>query len=157
MPVTLSKKHQLTQASTMREDITQKIYIGPKKFVLTETLPFKHLFSQQEQLMTTKWIEIHGIRYCVLKCLLAIKYNEENLPEFGALHSICLINAIPHFVCKKVKTVEHNMLVMAYKIEILDEFIQFEVENLLTHHIFHAHCVGDEKFVIVKRALGNLH
>lgn len=86
-----------------------------------------------------------------------VGYNEDILPQFAALDKICLLDDTTVLLCKKVETLQHDMSVMAYEIKIVEEFVTFSFNDLISHDIFHSHQVKEKTFVIVKKALGDLH
>lgn len=157
LPITLAKKHQLFQTSIMRETLLNRVQTGPKKFIDTDKEPFNLFFDRSTRAYSTSWVKFNGVKYVAGKCLIAVGYSEDNLPQFASLDKICLLDENTHLLCKKVKTLYHNMTVMAYEIEIVEEFVIFSFDDLLSHDIFHTHQGKEKTFVIVKKALGDLH
>lgn len=157
LPLTLARRPQLFQAAVLRENFERNFEYGPKEKVNAPNLTFSYLFPNEINLVTSSWVKINGIKYVSHKCFLVIRYNEENLPEFTSLHTIVLKNNVPMFVCKKIVTVHHDMFLMAYEIEITDEFILIFTSDVFSHEVFHAHQCRGKKVIIVKKALGDLH
>ncbi|XP_043473837.1 uncharacterized protein LOC122509755 [Leptopilina heterotoma] len=157
LPITLAKKHQLSQASILTETLFNKVQTGPKKLIDTDRDPFNIFFDNDTRVYSTSWTKLNGVKYVAGKCLIAVGYNEDNLPQFAALDKICLFDDDTVLLCKKVETLQHDMSVMAYEIKIVEEFATFSFNDLISHDIFHSHQVKEKTFVIVKKALGDLH
>lgn len=157
LPLTLARKHQLYQANILLENIERDIITGPIKWVPIDLLGFKRLFPEVHRLHIANWVKINGIKYVPLKCILAVGYTDSNIPIFVALHAIVWRNNVPLFVCHTVEVVEHNVVLMAYEIQIEQNYVSLSVEQLLTPDVFHVHRMNNRQFVILKKALGNLH
>ncbi|XP_051163764.1 uncharacterized protein LOC127283123 [Leptopilina boulardi] len=157
LPLTLAKKHQLHQAYVLTGTLEREITKGPTKWVPIDLLPFNELFPNARRLQLANWIKVNGIKYVSLKCFLATRYSDCNMPEFVALHSIVWRDDDPIFVCCTVRTILHNVLLMAYEIEIDVNYVCLSIDNLLSVEVFHAHRWNNRQFIILKKALGNLH
>ncbi|XP_051164910.1 uncharacterized protein LOC127283851 [Leptopilina boulardi] len=157
LPLTLARKHQLRQTALLSESLENELKTGPIKQINLQKTAFRDLFPDENFVQTTSWVKINGIKYTASKCFIAVSYSEENLPQFRALHSIVWQNGVPIFVCQKVNTLELDLLVMAYKIEISNDFINHIFEDFLSYEVFHSHRQGNQTFIILKKALGPLY
>ncbi|XP_043464546.1 uncharacterized protein LOC122499985 [Leptopilina heterotoma] len=157
LPITLGKKHQLFQASVVQEVLEYAEQTGPKKLIDVDSEPFRTFFRNNTHVYSTTWIKFNGIKYEAKKCLIAVGYDERNLPEFRAIDFICLENEVVVLLCKKVITIEHNLSIMAYEIEILDEIQAYTFNDVISHDVFHTHQCNERQFIIVKKALGDIH
>lgn len=152
----LARQHQLNQSAILTDPIENEVQTGPLKQTDLLRQPFRRLFPQEDFLTTTSWVKINGVQYTASKCFIAVSYTE-NLLQFRAVQSIIWQNEEPIFVCQKVKTLELNLAVMAYEIEMLNDFENHSFEDLFSYEAFHAHRQGEQTFIIMKKALGPLY
>ncbi|XP_043469644.1 uncharacterized protein LOC122504689 [Leptopilina heterotoma] len=157
LPLTLANKHQLNQAYVMNGILDRDLSVGPTKWVSILALPFSAMFPDVRRLQIANWVKINGIKYVSTKCFLAVRYSDQNIPEFAALHAIIWRNNSALFVCRTVTTMEHNVNLMAYEIRINEDYICLSINDLLTVDVFHAHRWNNSQYIILKKALGNLH
>lgn len=157
LPLTLARKFQLHQAFILNGNLEREISNGPLKWIPINYTGFQELFPDVRRLRLANWVQINGIKYVSLKCFLATGYSDENLPIFVALHAIVWRDESPLFVCRTVKTVEHNLILMSYEIEINADFVCLTIVDLLSVEVFHGHRWNNKQYIIIKKALGTLH
>ena len=155
LPLTLARKHQLFQAFILYGSLKNETVFGPVKIISSQDIEFAHLFPQLSMLKTFNWIKLFNTKYVPKRCYLPIDFDEEEcFPLFGELHAIVMVDRVPLLVCRSVKTIDHNMKLLAYEIEVNDNFVIYEVKNLILHQVFHCHKLRGQNFLIVKQMLG---
>lgn len=89
LPLRLANWHQLYQTWQLMFSLTKETEIGPLKPVITEILPFNHLFREHQIVFKTLWLGYNGTKYVARKCYIPIVYDTVTcLPRFTQLHSI---------------------------------------------------------------------
>lgn len=133
--LTLAEKHQLRQSfDWILSQNESDIIIGTKKMIATSKHMFNHLFPREDTLVTINWVQINHVKYTANQCFIPVGL-EEGLSLFAEVHKILWRNEETIFVCKKVKTIEHNMQLMTYQIIVTDKFVLFTPDNLVFHCI----------------------
>lgn len=159
LPFTLWNWYQMRQAWQMLHPLTKDIVTGPRKTVLTETLQFRHLLPEYPTLITVPWMRYNGTKYVARKCYIPIGFNQQEcLPLFAELFGIIIENYSPKFIWRSVRTAEHNVQLMAYKV-ITDgnNFIKYDLEDLVAPNVYHSHISKEEIYLVVKQNFDDLH
>lgn len=157
LPLTLSVRHQQRQALELLKPLIKEVKFGQEKFVINYNLPFSQLFHAGELFCTTSWVSVNSVKYIPGKCLLAVGYSNDDLPEFAVLMVVLKYNEGPVFICKAVQTICLNKRLMAYEISIQEDYKVFRPCDLKNHEVFHCHKLENKLFVIIKRCFGDLY
>ncbi|XP_051155173.1 uncharacterized protein LOC127277824 [Leptopilina boulardi] len=157
LPLTLSVRYEQRQAFELLTPLSKEIEFGPQKLSINMDLPYSHLYEEGLLLCTTSWINFNGVKYIPGKCLVAVGYSDNSNPLFASLEYILRCNDGPAFICRTVKTIEHNVKLMAYEVSVQEEYKIYRLDDLKNHEVFHCHMFDKKSFVIVKRCFGNLH
>lgn len=120
-------------------------------------LQFKNILPDTCNFVTSvSWITIDGITYKPGKCFILVDYRNTE-PFFALLHKIIYIDSKPVFVCKIVKTIEHNLHFNAYEISVTKYFKIYKLTELFVNTVYQAHQVDGKYYIVMKRSVGNIH